>query len=47
VIEKLNTAMNAGLESPEMRASLAKLGVEPKIQTPRELQVALIDEVQQ
>jgi tripartite-type tricarboxylate transporter receptor subunit TctC len=36
VIDRLNAAINAGLRSPETRASLAKLGLEPKIGTPAE-----------
>ena len=36
VIDKLNAAVNAGLESPELRASLARLGIEPKVGTPAE-----------
>jgi tripartite-type tricarboxylate transporter receptor subunit TctC len=44
VIETLNAAINEGLASSEMRAGLAKLGVEAKIQTPGELRTALIDD---
>jgi tripartite-type tricarboxylate transporter receptor subunit TctC len=44
VIATLNGSINEGLASADMRAGLAKLGVEPRIQTPRELQAALIDE---
>jgi len=36
VIEKLNTTINEGLRSAEVRASLDKLGIEPKITTPQE-----------
>jgi len=36
VIDKLNAAVNAGLESPELRLSLARLGIEPKLGTPAE-----------
>jgi tripartite-type tricarboxylate transporter receptor subunit TctC len=36
VIEKLNSTINEGLRSPEMRALLAKIGIEPIITTPRE-----------
>jgi tripartite-type tricarboxylate transporter receptor subunit TctC len=36
VIEKLNATINEGLRSPEMRALLAKIGIEPIITTPRE-----------
>jgi tripartite-type tricarboxylate transporter receptor subunit TctC len=44
VIETLNAAINEGLASSEMRAALARLGVEAKIQTPGELRTALIDD---
>jgi tripartite-type tricarboxylate transporter receptor subunit TctC len=36
VIDKLNAAVNAGLGSPEMRASLARIGIEPRSGTPAE-----------
>ena len=36
VIDKLNGALNAGLKSPELQASLAKLGLQTKSMTPRE-----------
>jgi tripartite-type tricarboxylate transporter receptor subunit TctC len=36
VIDKLNAAINAGLGSPDMRASFARLGIEPKSGTPGE-----------
>src|SRR5262249_27511936 len=41
VIDKLNAAVNDGLRSSELRASLAKLGIEPMITTPEEF-VAII-----
>jgi tripartite-type tricarboxylate transporter receptor subunit TctC len=44
VIDTINAAINEGLVSGEMRAGLAKLGVEAKIQTPSELRTALIDD---
>ena len=34
IVEKLNTAVNEALKSPELRANLAKLGNEAKIGTP-------------
>jgi tripartite-type tricarboxylate transporter receptor subunit TctC len=36
VIAKLNTTINQGLRSPEVRELLAKIGIEPIITTPRE-----------
>jgi tripartite-type tricarboxylate transporter receptor subunit TctC len=36
VIDKLNAAVNAGLRSPDMRASFARLSIEPKSGTPGE-----------
>ena len=47
IVDKLNAAINSGLRSSEIQASLAKLGVEPRIQTPQELQKLLLDEAQQ
>lgn len=46
VIEKLNIAINESLKSPEMRATLATLGFEPRISTPREFAAFLSDEMQ-
>jgi tripartite-type tricarboxylate transporter receptor subunit TctC len=43
VIAKLNAAINDGLNAPEIRAGIAKLGIEPKIGTPQEF-AALIKE---
>jgi hypothetical protein len=42
VIDALNAAVNDGLRSPDMQASLAKLGLESKIQLPQELAAALV-----
>jgi tripartite-type tricarboxylate transporter receptor subunit TctC len=36
IVEKLNRAINAALETPEMRSALAKLGAQPAIETPKE-----------
>lgn len=44
VIEKLNTAMNEALRSSEMRASFARLGIEPKITTPTEFAAIVAQE---
>jgi tripartite-type tricarboxylate transporter receptor subunit TctC len=42
VIQRLNTVINEGLRSPDMRASLAKLGIEPVITSAQEF-AAIID----
>ena len=47
VIDKLNVAINTGLQAPDLRASLIKLGVETKIHTPQELQKIVLAEAQQ
>ena len=44
VIDKLNGALNEGLKSPELQASLAKLGLQTKSMTPREFAAKLADE---
>jgi tripartite-type tricarboxylate transporter receptor subunit TctC len=44
VIDKLNGAVNEGLSSPEMRASIAKLGMEARSMTAREFAAQLADE---
>jgi tripartite-type tricarboxylate transporter receptor subunit TctC len=36
VIERLNSAINEGLQTPESRAAIAKLGIEPKITSLKE-----------
>jgi tripartite-type tricarboxylate transporter receptor subunit TctC len=36
VIDKINGALNEGLKSPELQASIAKLGLQTKSMTPRE-----------
>jgi tripartite-type tricarboxylate transporter receptor subunit TctC len=45
VIDKLNGAINEGLRSPEMRASLAQLGIEPIVTSPQEFAVIIAQEV--
>jgi tripartite-type tricarboxylate transporter receptor subunit TctC len=45
VIERLNAVVNDGLRSPEMRASLAKLGIEPVISTPQEFTAIIAQEI--
>src|SRR5215472_15039503 len=44
VIEKLNSALNEGLKSPELQASMAKLGLQSRTMTPREFGAKLADE---
>src|SRR5713226_9169914 len=44
VVDKLNGAVNEGLNSPEMRASIAKLGMEARSMTAREFAAQLADE---
>jgi len=36
VIDKINGALNEGLKSPELQASIGKLGLQTKSMTPRE-----------
>jgi tripartite-type tricarboxylate transporter receptor subunit TctC len=45
VIERLNAAINEGLRSPDMRTSLAKLGIEPVITTPQEFAAIIAQEI--
>ena len=44
VIDKLNAAMNEGLKAPDVRASIAKLGLETRALTPQEFTARLADE---
>ena len=44
VIDKLNATINNALRSAELGASLAKLGLETKMQTPQELQQFVLAE---
>jgi len=44
VIDKLNAAMNEGLKIPDVRASIAKLGLETRALTPQEFTAILADE---
>jgi tripartite-type tricarboxylate transporter receptor subunit TctC len=46
VIERLNAVINDGLRSPETRNALEKLGIEPKITTPREFAAIIAVEAQ-
>jgi tripartite-type tricarboxylate transporter receptor subunit TctC len=45
VIDKLNGAINDGLKSAEMRASLAQLGIEPVVTSPQEFAAIIAQEV--
>jgi tripartite-type tricarboxylate transporter receptor subunit TctC len=45
VIDKLNAVINEGLRSPEMRASFAKLGIEPTITSPQEFAAIIAQEI--
>jgi tripartite-type tricarboxylate transporter receptor subunit TctC len=44
VIDKLNAAVNDGLKSPELQASIAKLGLEARSMTPAEFGAKLANE---
>jgi tripartite-type tricarboxylate transporter receptor subunit TctC len=44
VIAKLNAAINDGLRSPDMKASFAKLGIDPVITTPAEFATIIAKE---
>jgi tripartite-type tricarboxylate transporter receptor subunit TctC len=44
-IERLNATINEALRSPEMGASLAKLGIEPVISTPQEFTAIIAQEI--
>jgi tripartite-type tricarboxylate transporter receptor subunit TctC len=44
VIDKLNAAVNAGLRSPEMRANLARIGIEPRSGTAAEFAAIIAGE---
>jgi tripartite-type tricarboxylate transporter receptor subunit TctC len=45
IVSRLNAEINASLATAEMKASLAKLGYEPKPGSPQELAVLLAEEV--
>lgn len=45
IVEKLNHAVNDGLRSADVRASLAKLGVEPRAGTQQDFAAALAEQV--
>jgi tripartite-type tricarboxylate transporter receptor subunit TctC len=45
VLAKLNAAENARLRSPEMQASIARIGLQPRVLTSQEFAAVLADEV--
>jgi tripartite-type tricarboxylate transporter receptor subunit TctC len=45
IVSRLNADINAGLNSPEVKDSLAKLGAQPKIGSPQEFQAFIADEM--
>ena len=45
MIEKLNAAINAGVRSPEISASFARLGIDLKTGTPAEFVALIAEEV--
>jgi tripartite-type tricarboxylate transporter receptor subunit TctC len=45
IVDKLNHAVNDSLRSADLRASLAKLGVEPRIGAPQDFAAALTEQV--
>jgi tripartite-type tricarboxylate transporter receptor subunit TctC len=45
VIAKINAAENARLRSPEMQASIARIGLQPRVLTSQEFATVLADEV--
>jgi tripartite-type tricarboxylate transporter receptor subunit TctC len=44
IIDRLNKVINEGLQSPDSLATLAKLGIEPKISTPQEFAAIIAEE---
>ena len=46
IVNKLNAAINEGLKSPEMQASLAKIGLEPTITSPQDFAAFIAAETQ-
>jgi tripartite-type tricarboxylate transporter receptor subunit TctC len=47
IVDKLNHAVNEGLKSPEVRASLANLGMEARIGTAQDFAAALAEQVRE
>jgi len=46
IVKRLNGEINASLASPETKANLTKLGVEPKIGSPQEFATLVADEIE-
>ena len=46
IVNKLNAEINASLGTPEMKASLAKLGYEPKAGSPQDFAALLTEEIE-
>ena len=46
IVNRLNAEINASLATPEMKASLIKLGYEPKPGAPQEFAALLIEEIE-
>jgi tripartite-type tricarboxylate transporter receptor subunit TctC len=44
IVDKINAAMNEGLKAPDVRASIAKLGLETRTLTPAEFNARLAEE---
>lgn len=45
IVSRLNADINAGLNSPEVKDSLAKLGAQPKIGSPQQFEAFIVDEI--
>jgi tripartite-type tricarboxylate transporter receptor subunit TctC len=45
VVAKLNAAVNQALQSPALRANLAKLGIEARAQTPQAFGAGMLDDM--
>jgi tripartite-type tricarboxylate transporter receptor subunit TctC len=46
IVNRLNAEINASLATPNMRASLTKVGVEPKAVSPQEFASLIVDEIE-
>ena len=46
IVNKVNAAINESLKSPDMRASLAKIGLEPTIGSPHDFAALIKAETQ-
>ncbi len=47
IVQKLNAAINQGLQSPELRESFVQLGLDVKITSPGEFSAAIMDDARQ